>query len=160
MRNFSTWLVVMFMAMFWVFRVIVALMAQLGKDFGGFIAFNLNIEIAVLFITLICFLLVVKRKMLGPIIYVLTYGYYFGSYLLTSVFPILTSGEEMGISLMQNGLVALIGIVLAVFSFFDLLVDKQSRKDPKDKKTDWYYKDDKYDRKLDERADKNQYRTL
>ena len=36
MRNFSTWLVVMFMAMFWVFRVIVALMAQLGKDFGGF----------------------------------------------------------------------------------------------------------------------------
>ena len=30
----------------------------------------------------------------------------------------------------------------------------------KDKKTDWFYGDEKYDRKMDERADKNNYRTL
>jgi len=29
-----------------------------------------------------------------------------------------------------------------------------------DKQTDWFYKNKEYDRKLDERADKNQYRTL
>lgn len=28
------------------------------------------------------------------------------------------------------------------------------------KKTDWFYKNEEFDRKLDDRADKNNYRTL
>ena len=39
MKNITSWLLVMFMAMFWVFRVIIAFQAQYEKDFGGFIAF-------------------------------------------------------------------------------------------------------------------------
>ena len=29
-----------------------------------------------------------------------------------------------------------------------------------DKKTDWFYKNEQFDRKMDDRADKNNYRTL
>ena len=38
--------------------------------------------------------------------------------------------------------------------------DKNRKAHPKDKKTDWFYKNEQYDRKLDERADKNNYRTM
>ena len=43
---------------------------------------------------------------------------------------------------------------------FDLIIDKSRKANPKDKKTDWFYKNEQFDRKLDERADKNNYRTL
>ena len=29
---------------------------------------------------------------------------------------------------------------------------------PKDKKTDWFYKNEQFDRKFDERADRNEYK--
>ena len=41
-----------------------------------------------------------------------------------------------------------------------MLLDKNRVNNPKDKKTDWFYKGEQYDRQLDERADKNNYRTL
>ena len=50
------------------------------------------------------------------------------------------------------------GLILAFCVFFDLLVTKIRKRDPKDKKTDWFFKNEQYDRKYDERADKNQYR--
>ena len=53
-----------------------------------------------------------------------------------------------------------IGIAVALFAFLNLLVDKNRSEHPTDKKTDWFYKNKDYDRKLDERADKNNYRTL
>ena len=64
MKNFSTWLVVLFMAMFWVFRVIVALMAQLNLDFGGITPLNSQLEIILLFVVLVCIILVAKRKLI------------------------------------------------------------------------------------------------
>ena len=51
-------------------------------------------------------------------------------------------------------------MVLAIAVLLDLLVDKNRKLNPKDKKTDWFYKNEEYDRKLDDRADKNNYRTL
>lgn len=63
MRNFSTWLLVMFVAMFWGFRAIVAVMSQIGQDLGGIVPFNLTMEIILLFFVLICIILIVKRKM-------------------------------------------------------------------------------------------------
>ena len=42
----------------------------------------------------------------------------------------------------------------------DLLLDKNRKENPKDKKTDWFYKNEEFDRKLDDRADKNNYRTM
>ena len=41
-----------------------------------------------------------------------------------------------------------------------LLYDKKQEIAPTDKKTDFFYKGDQYDRKYDERADKNNYRTM
>ena len=39
-------------------------------------------------------------------------------------------------------------------------LDKNRKNNPKDKKTDWFYKNEEFDRKLDDRADKNNYRTM
>ena len=61
MKNVASWLLVFIMGIFWVFRVAVTLSAQFGGDFGGFIVFNNTIEIALLFITLVCFIFIIRR---------------------------------------------------------------------------------------------------
>ena len=158
MKSLSSSLLVMFMAMFWLFRVVVAFQAQYANDFGGFIAFNMTIEVILLFVVILCMALVLRRNIIGGIIYLLSYGYYFGGYILTNGIPAIASGETLGMSVMQNITVAAIGVILALFVFLDLMIARVRRKEPKDKKTDWYFQNDKYDRKYDERADKNQYR--
>ena len=99
-----------------------------------------------------------KNNIIGGIIYLISYGYYFGGYILTNGIPAISSGGTLGMSVMQNTMVAAVGVILALFVFLDLMIARVRRKDPKDKKTDWYFQNDKYDRKYDERADKNQYR--
>ena len=158
MKSLSSWLLVMFMAMFWLFRVVVAFQAQYEKDFGGFIAFNMTIEVILLFVVILCMALVLRRNIVGGIIYLLSYGYYFGGYVLMNGIPAIASGETVAMSVMQNTMVAAVGVILALFVFLDLMIARVRRKDPKDKRTDWYFQNDKYDRKYDERADKNQYR--
>ena len=158
MKSLSSWLLVMFMAMFWLFRVVVAFQAQYEKDFGGFIAFNMTIEVILLFVVILCMALVLRRNIIGGIIYLLSYGYYFGGYVLMNAIPAIASGETLEMSVMQNTMVAAVGVILALFVFLDLMIARVRRKDPKDKRTDWYFQNEKYDRKYDERADKNQYR--
>ena len=46
------------------------------------------------------------------------------------------------------------------FRFLDMLLDKNRQLHPTDKKTDWFYRNKKYDMQKDEREDKNNYRTL
>jgi len=158
MKSLSSWLLVMFMAMFWIFRIVVAFQAQYEQDFGGFIAFNMTIEVILLFLTILCMALVLRRNIIGGIIYLGSYGYYFGGYILTNAIPSLVNGEELNMSVLQNAMVAAVGLLIAIFVFFDLLIARVRRRDPKDKKTDWYFQNEKYDRKYDERADKNEYR--
>lgn len=158
MKSLSSWLLAMFMFMFWVFRVIVAFQAQYEKDFGGFIAFNFTVEVVLLFVAILCMILFLRRNLLGGIIYLVTYGYYFGGYILTNAVPALLSSEALGISVMQNAMVAAVGLVIAICVFFDLFIARVRKKDPKDKKTDWFFQNEQYDRKMDDRADKNQYR--
>ena len=148
----------MFMFMFWGFRVIVAFQAQYEKNFGGFIAFNFTVEVVLLFVVILCMILFLRRKLLGGIIYLVSYGYYFGGYILTNALPALLSGETLEMSVLQNTMVAAVGLVIAICVFFDLIVARVRKKEPKDKKTDWFFQNEQYDRKLDERADKNQYR--
>lgn len=106
MKNLSSWLLVMFMFMFWVFRVIVAFQAQYEKDFGGFISFNYIAEVILLFVVILCMILILRRKLLGGILYLASYGYYFGGYLLTNSLPGLLSGETLGMGEIQNTMVA------------------------------------------------------
>ena len=73
---------------------------------------------------------------------------------------LLINGENLTMDNYSSMFFALIGIALPIAAVFDLLLDKNRKAHPVDKKTDWYYKNEKYDRQLDERADKNNYRTL
>ena len=141
MKNFSTWMLVMFMIMFWVLRIIVAVSAELNWSFGGLEPLNQQMEIILLFVVLVCIILVVKRKMLGGLIYLLAYGMYFGVDILNNIQILLSAVEPIAVLL-------------------DLLMDKNRKNHPKDKKTDWFYDNEQFDRKLDERADKNNYRTM
>lgn len=159
MRNLSTYLLIMFMAMFWVFRIIVSITYELGVNFGGIIPLNANLEIILLFVTLLCMILVIKRNILGALIYLLGYGMYFGVDLYNNVMLIL-EGQELAIMTYLSTFVSLIGMIIPIAVLFDLLADKTRKAYPVDKKTDWFYKNENFDRKLDERADKNNYRTL
>lgn len=45
-----------------------------------------------------------------------------------------------------------------MLTFLDILVNKNRNLGSGTKKADWFYKNEDYDRKFDERADRNQYR--
>ena len=158
MERLSSWLISIFIVMFWVFRVIVAIFAQSESDFAGFIAFNYNLEVILLFVTLLSFILIVKRKMIGAILYVVTYGYYFGGYIYTNVLPIIINQNQMDATILQNATVSIIAIILSICSLWDLSIEKIKRKKYRDSKTDWFFDNKKTDRNLDNKADKNQYR--
>ena len=159
MKNFSTWLLACFVVMFWAFRIIVALMAQMHQDF--FVQpFNQTMEIILLFVVLICLVFIVKRKMIGALVYLLVYGMYFGTDLFSNISLLLEDSTQLTVSNYTNMFISFIGIILPVAVLLDLLADKGRKANPKDKKTDWFYKNEQYDRKLDDRADKNNYRTL
>ncbi len=158
MKSVGSYLLVCFMAMFWVFRIIVAFTTTMGIDFP-FQPINQTIEIILLFVTLVCIILVVKRKLVGAILYLVGYGLYFGTDLY-NIFVAVANGVSLEITQYATILVSFIGIILPICVVFELLLDKNRKAHPVDKKTDWFYKNEQYDRKMDERADKNNYRTL
>lgn len=157
MKNFSTWMLVVFMVMFWVFRVIVAVMPEFGTTLGGIAPLNQNLEIILSFVVLVCIVLIVRRKLIGALIYLLAYGMYFGVDVINNIQTVL-NGASMETAL--NVFISIIGIILPIAVLADLLLDKGRKANPKDKKTDWFYNNEQFDRKLDERSDKNNYRTL
>jgi len=158
MKNLSSWLIVMFILMYWFFRVIVAITGSMGMEFMVQPIDN-NIEVILLFVVLICVPFIFKRKLIGAIVYLASYGWYFGRGLIDNVMKMINN-ETLSMQTYTEMFVALIAIALPVCALFDILFDKSRMKNPKDKKTDWFYKNEQYDRKLDERADKNNYRTL
>lgn len=160
MKNFSTWMLVMFVVMFWAFRIIVAFTYELRIDFGGIEPINQTMEIILLFVVLVCIILIVKRKMLGALVYLLSYGMYFGTTLVNGFTSMMGDITSVSAGNYLNTFSALIGIILPIAVLLDLLLDKSRKANPKDKKTDWFYNNEKFDRDLDERADKNNYRTL
>ena len=114
----------------------------------------------ILFVAILCMILVLRRNIFGGILYLASYGFYFGGYIITNMLPSIMSGEAMNVSIMQNAFVSAVGLIIAFCVFFDLLVNSIRKRDPKDKKTDWFFNNEQYDRKYDDRADKNNYRTL
>ena len=79
-------------------------------------------------------------------------------YIYQNVVAIINNTASL--ELYMDMFIALIGVAIPIAAFFDVLLDKSRKANPVDKQTDWFYKNKDYDRKLDERADKNQYRTL
>ena len=79
MKKLSTYLLVMFMIVFWIIRIIVTISAQMGTNFMGMVPFNEAFEIAILFATLLCIILIAKRKMLGCLAYIALHAIYYGA---------------------------------------------------------------------------------
>ena len=157
MKNLSSWLIAIFAFMFWGFRVVATVLYSIGTEFVA-PPMDMTMEIALLFITFICICFIAGRKLLPVAIYLIAHALYYGVYLYQNIIPLIegTSGLNNYMSLM----VSLIGIVIPIAAFFDVLLDKNRKAHPVDKQTDWFYKNEQYDRKMDERADKNQYRTM
>ena len=161
MSNFSTWLLAIFMVMFWIFRAIVALCTQYSIDFMGLTTYNFNWEVIIAFETLLCIILVVKRKLVGSLLYLLLYGVYFGEHFVSNIILLLQGQSNFDVAFYMNLLADFIAILLAIFVLLDMLVDKGRKANPKDRKTDWYFKNEKYDEELkarDKRDDNNEYR--
>lgn len=156
MRTFANWMIAMLMILYFGFRVVVAYIAANYSEF--FIEpINLTVEIILLFITVICIVLVFKRNIIGGIVYFLSYISYFGIDLFKSIMPLFTDGTAE-INDYMTAFTSFIAIILSFVVLIDLTVDKGRK--PKDKKTDWFYTNKDYERQLDDRADKNNYRTL
>ena len=159
MKKFSTYLLVVFMMLFWILRIIITLASQLGKSFMGVVPMNETFEIAILFLTLLCVVLIVKRKMIGSLLYLTIHAIYFGGD-VTNKLNILARNETLTLAQSTEFMFSMIGIILPLAVLLDLLLDKNRKMNPKDEKTDWFYKNEQFDRKLDDRADKNNYRTM
>ena len=157
MKNFSSWLIAMFAFMFWGFRLVGTTLASIGIDFM-FVPSNMTMEVALLFITFICICFLIKRKLLAAIIYLLAHFIYYGPTFITHFMQLIE--KTLDTTQYMNILFEFFALALPIAALFDVLLDKNRKAHPTDKKTDWFYKNKDYDRKLDERADKNNYRTL
>lgn len=161
MTNFSTWIIAIFMVMFWLFRAVVTLCTQYSIDLLGIVAYDFNMEVLIAFATIPCIILIIKRKLVGSLFYLLIYGIYFGEHLFTSLMLLIEGNTTLTIDVSMNLICDLVAIFLALFSLFDMLVDKGRKANPIDKKTDWYFKNEKYEEELkarDQREDKNEYK--
>ena len=136
MRNFTTWLIVIFGFMFWGFRVVATVAASTGMEFM-IKPMDIMVEIPVLFISFMCICFIIKRKILAAVIYLVTHGIYYGVFLYQNINTIMYGQvtEENYISIFFS----FIGILLPIFALLDLMLDKSRKMRPKDKKTDWFY---------------------
>lgn len=147
------YLLLMLAAMFWVFRVIVAVTYNLGMEFG-IEPLNFTAEIVLLFVTLFCFIFIAKRNLFGALLYLISYGAYFGVDLYKKVMPILDG--EAGLMDYTSLMVSFIAIVLALLVFASVGITGSGKTSYQ--KTDWFFKNDDIQRVKDLRDDTNQYK--
>lgn len=157
MQKFSTWMILLMDIIFWLLRVVVAYTYAMGIEFM-IVPMDLYTEIAVIFISLLAFILIAKRKFLGAIIYIIAHFGYFGATLWNNVMQMSTKSGMVNDYI--TVFISFIGILLPIFTLLDLLLDKNRQLHPTDKKTDWFYTNKQFDRDKDDREDKNNYRTL
>ena len=154
MQKFSTWMILSLAVVFWLLRLLVAYNGAMGYEFMV-APLNVVTEIILLFVALVCFIFIAKRKWFGAIIYLVAYGGYFGVDLVKFVLAGAQAQPDYYTLLFD-----FCGILLPLFVFFDLAFDANRKAHPHDKKTDWFYTNKKYERQMDSRADKNNYRTM
>lgn len=155
MFSMLSYLLTFFSIMFWLFRVIVTIMFDWGKEFIA-VPLNETAEVAVIFATLPCIILIIKRNIIGAAGYLGIHAAYFGTALYESIMQISNSGFTIAGA--SNMIFVVIGIILPICVFFDVLINKNRGLGKSNKKADWFYDNADYDREFDERADRNQYR--
>ena len=151
-----SYLITMFAGLFWIIRVVISVTMSLNIDLGFNIP-DVTTEIVILFITLICLVLIVRRNIAGAIMYAITYGWYFGKDIVDAVIQI-QGGAQLSPTDALNVFMAFVAIILAVATVVDITLNKNRKGSTKDKKTDWFYKNKDFDREFDERADRNNYK--
>ena len=156
-KTMAHYLIIMFMVILLIFRFVVLFTTVLAIDFP-IVSSNEKTEIGMLFITLLSIILFTKTKLTGAIIYLASSFLYYGPEFM-QILPIALNGTVSMDSAIQV-LVLMVELVVPIFAFFILLYDKKQEIKPVDKKTDFFYQNEAYDRKYDERADKNNYRTM
>lgn len=158
MKSVFSWFISAMAVMFWIFRVVITIMATLKID-CIMKPIDMNIEIALLFIAIPCILLIFKRNIIGGITLFGLYGWYFGVELANIIGT--SIGENTQVLSAEATVTAItcIGaIIIALMNLVDVAVSKYRKSETPNKKVDWFYKNEKFDRKLDERVDKNNYR--
>ena len=146
-----SYMVNMFAIMFWLFRVYVALMVSSGSEIQ-FTTPGLELEITVIFITLISIFMIFKRNLIFASIYLGTYFAFF-TYGIALMNGNISTNKQL-----LNAMVMIAGIIIALLNFLDVMFNKNRKGSTKDNKTDWFYATDKYEREYGERADRNQYK--
>ena len=146
-----SYMVNMFAIMFWLFRVYVALMVSSGSEIQ-FTTPGLELEITVIFITLISIFMIFKRNLIFASIYLGTYFAFF-TYGIALMNGNISTNKQL-----LNAMVMIAGIIIALLNFLDVMFNKNRKGSTKDNKKDWFYATDKYEREYDERADRNQYK--
>ncbi|MBO5413346.1 MAG: hypothetical protein J6A29_03480 [Clostridia bacterium] len=147
-------LISLFAVIFWVLRVAVAFTASMGMEFM-LKPLNLPVEIILTFITFVCIIFIFKRSLLGALVYLISNLGYYGVYL----YNIIVKTEEIVVVDYLNIIISIIGILLPLIIFIDVGMSQSNKKTTsKTKKTDWFFQNEQFDRKYDDRADRNQYK--
>ena len=157
MRTMSNYLIIMLTVLLFIFRLIVVFTTTMGIEFMVQ-SLNVNLEIGLLFVMLVCIILMTKNKLSGAVILLIASIAYYGPNLLEQITYL--SSNSLGLETATDMIVSVLCLVIPIFAFFIIAFAKEQEKRPVDKKTDFFYKNDAYDRKYDERADKNNYRTM
>lgn len=153
--NILSYLMIFVSLIFWLFRVITAYTYSVNLDFIAK-PLNLNIEIILLFISMICILFITRRNLLGAIAYLISYGSYFGIDVYNKINSLIEGNQT--ITDYVSFLISVLGILIPFIIFMDIVLNKNKASVKKNKKTDWFYTNEKYEREKDDRADDNQYK--
>lgn len=155
MTSLFSYLITMFAGIFWLIRVVISIAYTMEADIG-IEPLDFNIEIILLFFTLVCMIFIVKRNIIGALMYFVSYGLYFGTDLYNGIINIMDG--QTGLVDYATLFLSFIGVVIPFLTVMDIFLNKERKGSVKDEKTDWFYTNKEYDRKLDERADENQYK--
>ena len=124
MKTFANWMTVIFMIMYWGFRIFITYMFTNGGEYPVK-PINLYTEIVVLFITFMCIVLVFKRQRVGGFIYFGINMMYYGFELYKSISNTIADGGK--IDVMGSGLdmfASFLGIVMGIVVFAVVALDE------------------------------------
>lgn len=156
MKKVMNKFVVSLMIVFLIFRIVVAVKAKEGEYFIVQ-PIDPTVEIALIFISFICILLVMRRLKVGSVIYALTYFAYFGVDIYNQIMNVINDGS-FSLNVGTNFTVSVLGIIMGILAIMNIA--SYNVKVTKDKQTEWFYDNKDLDRKVDEKSDHNNYRIL
>lgn len=120
MKNLSSWLIAIFAFLFWGYRVVATVLYAMGTELV-LTPMDMTMEITLLFITFICICFIPKRKLLAVTIYLIAHLFYYGVYIYQNIVAIINNTASL--ELYMNIFVALIGVIIPVAAFFDVLLE-------------------------------------